>query len=111
VSQQADSEYQFTRRRVNTALARLDGRNDCLLPFEREGTVVGIKLYGVKPDSLLGEAGIENGDLILEVNGISTATAQGGLRIRDELGRANRFVVRLERDGRKLTFLYRITGG
>jgi type II secretory pathway component PulC len=110
VRQLAEFEWWIARTRLDAALAQHARDHRCyFVPFERGNVVVGVKLYGVKSQSLPDQLGIRNGDMIAEVNGISTNAADGYLRIRDELQRANRIVVTLERGGRQLTLTYRLS--
>lgn len=98
--------YRVTRKRLDAALASLDlGRHCYFLPVEGSGRVVGVKVYGMKPDSLPALAGLRNGDMISEINGIPPNTADAALRIRDQFYRSNRFTIKLERGGQTLTLV------
>lgn len=39
-----------------------------IIPYERDGEVQGVRLFGIKRNSLLGELGIRNGDIIHNIN-------------------------------------------
>ena len=41
-----------------------------IIPLASNGRIVGVKLYGVRPRSLLDEVGLENGDVLLAVDGV-----------------------------------------
>jgi hypothetical protein len=41
-----------------------------VIPHERDGHVIGVKVYGVRAGSPIYEAGGRNGDLVLAVNGV-----------------------------------------
>jgi len=64
-----------TRRLSSATRAALQAsatltRSVRLLPVERDGRVVGLKVFGVRPDGPLHQAGARSGDLLLAVNGI-----------------------------------------
>jgi general secretion pathway protein C len=70
-----------------------------VVPEQRHGEVVGIRLFGIRPDSLLSGVGLQNGDRLETVNGLSVATAESALLAYAQLRRAERLRVRLVRRG------------
>lgn len=57
----------FVRDR-GAALARVR-----LMPNEREGVMIGVRVFGVQPGSLPAQLGVQNGDTLVSVNGVSLA--------------------------------------
>jgi general secretion pathway protein C len=73
-----------------------------VVPEQRNGVVVGIRLFGIRPNSLLTGIGLQNGDRLETVNGLSVATAESALLAYAQLQHAERLRVRLVRRGRPL---------
>lgn len=78
-----------------------------LVPHERDGNI-GVRVYGVRRDSLLGRLGIQNGDRILDVNGYAIGSPDRALEAYVGLRDADAFFVRLERRGEERVHVYRI---
>jgi general secretion pathway protein C len=67
---------------------------------EKEGDkVVGIRLFGIKPDSLLGTLGLENGDRLQTINGFDMGNPQGALEAYTKLRMADHLTVAVNRHG------------
>jgi general secretion pathway protein C len=67
---------------------------------EKEGDkVVGIRLFGVRPDSLLGTLGIENGDRLSTINGFAMSDPQSALEAYTKLRTADHLTVAVNRHG------------
>lgn len=81
-----------------------------VIPHEERGRVVGVKLFGVRRDSVLGRLGIQNGDTLLEVNGVSMGSPDGALEAYARLRTTDALFVRLSRRGEELVHVYRIVG-
>jgi general secretion pathway protein C len=68
---------------------------------EKEGDkVVGIRLFGVRPDSLLGILGIENGDRLQTINGFEMGDPQKALEAYTKLRTADHLQVSVNRHGK-----------
>lgn len=74
-----------------------------VVPAMRDGDVVGIKLFGIRPSSLVAALGFENGDTVREVNGHALASADDALAVYSSLRTATVFVVDLDRRGAPAT--------
>jgi len=71
-----------------------------ILPKFDEGEMVGLQINAIKPDSLFADIGIESGDVITKVNGISIDNPQESTRILQEFSEATTFTVEvLQSDG------------
>lgn len=81
-----------------------------VIPHEERGRVVGVRLFGVRRDSVLGRLGVQNGDTLLEVNGVSMASPEGALGLYARLHSTDALFVRLSRRGEELVHVYRIVG-
>ncbi len=68
-------------------------------PVKRDELVVGLRIDGVKPASLLGRLGVRDGDLLLAVNGEVPTTIADAVAAILQAREQERLVARLERDG------------
>lgn len=46
------------------------------LPRERAGHVVGLAIYGIRQSSLLGRLGLQNGDVLVDINGVRLSSSE-----------------------------------
>lgn len=56
-----------------------------LVPFNKDGAMLGFKLVGVRPQSLWKKVGLSSGDVLTSVNGISMAQPDKGFTIFESL--------------------------
>jgi general secretion pathway protein C len=76
---------------------------------EKEGDkVVGIRLFGVRPDSLLGTLGLENGDRLQSINGFEMSDPQKALEAYARLRSADKLTVTVNRRGKPMTIDFSI---
>src|SRR5260221_5990408 len=73
-----------------------------ILPAIREGQPSGFKIYGIVPGSLYAIAGVENGDIILTINGMDVSLPDKALELYSRITGSAQIVVVLERNGQKL---------
>lgn len=69
------------------------------VPEQREGVRIGVRLFGVRDYSLPGALGLQNGDRLVSLNGLSFSESKALERHRAELQRASEYVVELDRKG------------
>jgi hypothetical protein len=77
-----------------------------ILPESEQGSVVGIRIFGVHPDTWLGRLGFENGDRLETINGLSVSTPEKALEAYGRLRSANHFTVVVSRRGSAMTLDY-----
>jgi general secretion pathway protein C len=76
---------------------------------EKEGDkVVGIRMFGLKPDTLLGVLGMENGDRLETINGFEVANPEKALEAYARLRTAPKIVVQVNRRGTPINLDYNI---
>jgi len=104
------------RDTLNDRLAKLNGEDgqgiSRLLSSARivpeydpdDGSMLGMKVDAIKPDSLFQKAGLQNGDIITEVNGVVVDRLEATSRIMNELSTAQDLVLGYERDGQIFSF-------
>jgi membrane-associated protease RseP (regulator of RpoE activity) len=80
-------------------------------PDVEEGKVVGIRLFGVRPDSLLGLIGFENGDRLESINGLAVLTPDRALEAYARFRTADDLSVVVMRRGSKVRLRYHLVWG
>ncbi|WP_053231311.1 hypothetical protein [Sandaracinus amylolyticus] len=99
------STYEVRRAHFERAIEQLHGR---FIMQERDGRMFGFRIYGIRRASPLGSVGIQNGDMILDVNGAPSVTPARVLEAyRDQRDR-DLFVVRIERRGQERVHVYHV---
>lgn len=75
-------------------------RSARIVPEQENGKVVGIRLFGVRPDTLLGTLGLENGDRLETINGFNMASPEKALEAYARLRTADHLTVTVNRRGK-----------
>ena len=70
-----------------------------IVPEQENGKVVGIRLFGVRPDTLLGMLGMENGDRLEKINGFDMTSPEKALEAYARLRTADHLTVSVNRTG------------
>jgi hypothetical protein len=107
----APQAWEIDRELVERALMPTSGsvRTSRVIPHEEDGRVVGVKIYGVRRASVAGRLGIQNGDLLIDVNGHRVADPGAMFEAYARLRDADAIFLRLERRGEERLHVYRIT--
>ncbi len=79
-----------------------------VVPKEEDGRVVGAKLYGIRPGSVLQKIGLEQGDMLRTINGFDMTSPTGALEALAKLRTASRLNVSIVRNGQPTTLEYTI---
>jgi general secretion pathway protein C len=79
-----------------------------LAPDMIDGRVAGLRLLGVKPDSVLGLIGLVDNDRLESINGIDIGTPQQALEAYARIRTGERFSLRLSRGNRPMTLDYAV---
>ena len=80
-----------------------------ILPKYENGAMVGVQLSSIKPGSLFEEIGIQNGDTVTQVNGITVTSPQDSAALLKELTSASEFQVNvMGADGQTRSLTYSI---
>ncbi|MFO0667975.1 MAG: type II secretion system protein GspC [Polyangiaceae bacterium] len=76
---------------------------------EKEGDkIVGIRLFGVRPDTMLGLIGLENGDRLQTINGFDIANPEKALEAYARLRSAEKLTVQVNRGGKNINLDYNV---
>jgi general secretion pathway protein C len=79
-----------------------------IIPHEEGGRTVGVKLYGIRRNSLLGRLGLQNGDMLRTINGYDMSSPDSALEAYSRLREANNLSVSIVRRGQATTLDYNI---
>lgn len=79
-----------------------------VVPEQEGGRVVGLRLLGVRPDSLLALLGVENGDRLGAINGFELTTPEKILEAYARLRTADKLSLSVTRRGQPMTLDYAI---
>jgi len=71
-----------------------------VVPEQQDGAIVGVRLFGIRPGSLLATLGLQSGDRLESINGLSVASPEEALEAYARLRTAERLNVRLSRSGK-----------
>ncbi len=79
-----------------------------IVPEQENGKMVGIRLYGVRPDTLLGVLGMENGDRLQTINGFDMTSPEKALEAYARLRTADHLTIQVNRRGANTNIDYNI---
>ncbi|HSO32753.1 MAG TPA: type II secretion system protein GspC [Labilithrix sp.] len=79
-----------------------------IVPEQENGKVVGIRMFGIRPETLLGTLGMENGDRLQTINGFDMASPEKALEAYARLRTADKLVVQVNRKGQNMNLDYNI---
>jgi len=106
----SDTEFHVDRAVVDNILenqAQLM-RTARIVPEQKDGKVVGIRLFGIRPDTLLGKLGLQNGDRLEQINGFDMASPEKALEAYARLRTADSLAVKVTRRGAPVTIDFKI---
>jgi general secretion pathway protein C len=83
-------------------------RSARIVPEQENGKVVGIRLFGIRPDTLLGTLGLENGDRLQTINGFDMASPEKALEAYARLRTADHLTVQVNRRGSNVNLDFNI---
>jgi general secretion pathway protein C len=106
----SETEFNVDRSVIDSVLenqAQLM-RSARIVPEQKDGKTVGIRLFGIRQDTLLGTLGMQNGDRLEQINGFDMASPEKALEAYARLRTATSLTVQLTRRGKPLTIQYAI---
>ena len=89
----------------NTAMLATAAR---FVPSIKDGKPNGFKLYAIRPNSIFGLIGLQNGDTVKGINGLDMSSPDKALEIYTKLRNASHLSVQVERRGENQTLDYTI---
>lgn len=106
----SDTEFNVDRSVVDKILenqAQLM-RSARIVPEQKNGKVVGIRMFGIRPDTLLGTLGMKNGDRLEAINGFNMSSPEKALEAYARLRTASNLNVKINRRGKPMTIDFHI---
>jgi general secretion pathway protein C len=79
-----------------------------VIPYEENGRVVGVKVYGIRRNALLGKLGIQNGDVLRTINGFDLSSPDSALEAYSKLRESDAFSIAMVRRGQPKTMEYSV---
>jgi general secretion pathway protein C len=83
-------------------------RSARIVPEKEGDKIVGIRLFGIRQDSLLGTLGLENGDRLSSINGFEMSDPQKALEAYAKLRTADHLTVAVNRHGKPVNIDFNI---
>ncbi len=104
------NEYNIDRSVVDKILENQADlmRQARIVPEQENGRVVGIRLFGVRNDTLLGVLGMQNGDRLQTINGFEMGSPEKALEAYARLRTADKLTISLNRGGQNMNIDYNI---
>jgi general secretion pathway protein C len=106
----SDTEFAVDRSLLNEVMDNQATlmRSARIVPEQKNGETVGIRLFGIRPDTLLGTLGIQNGDRLEEINGFKMGSPEQALEAYARLRSAQSLTIKVTRRGKPMTIDYKI---
>ena len=110
INRVSDTEFTVARGLVDQLLENQAElmRTARIIPHQEGGRTVGVKLYGIRRNSLLGRLGLQNGDMMRTINGYDMTSPDSALEAYSRLRGANNLSVAVVRRGQAMTIDYNI---
>jgi general secretion pathway protein C len=107
---QKNSETEFTlERSLVDEIMENQGtlmRSARIVPEQKNGETLGIRLFGIRPDTLLGTLGLQNGDRLEEINGFKMGSPEQALEAYARLRTASSLTIKVNRRGKAMNLDY-----
>ncbi len=106
----SDTEFNVDRSVVDKILENQAElmRSARIVPEQKNGKVVGIRMFGIRPDTLLGTLGMQNGDRLEAINGFNMSSPEKALEAYARLRTASNLNVKINRRGKPMSIDFHI---
>ena len=106
----SETKFNIQRSLVDKVLANQGSlmKSARVIPHEENGRVTGVKLYGIRRNSLLGRLGVRNGDMLRTINGFSMTSPDTALEAYSRLRSADKLTLAVKRQNKEMTIDYNI---
>lgn len=110
ITKNSDTAYTVSRSLVDKVLTNQAElmRSARIIPYEKEGRVIGVKVYGIRRNSLLGRLGMQNGDVLRTINGFDMTSPDSALEAYTRLRNADQLTISMLRRGEAKNLEYSI---
>ena len=106
----SDTEFNIDRSVVDKILENQAElmKSARIVPETKDGKVLGIRLFGIRPDTLLGTLGLQNGDRLESINGFNMGSPEKALEAYARLRTASQLDVSVNRRGATVAITHHI---
>lgn len=106
----SDTEFNIDRSVVDKILENQAElmKSARIVPETKDGKVLGIRLFGIRPDTLLGTLGLQNGDRLEAINGFNMGSPEKALEAYARLRTATNLDVNVNRRGSPVAIAFHI---
>lgn len=106
----SDTEFNIDRSVIDKILENQAElmKSARIVPEQKDGKVVGVRMFGIRPDTLLGTLGIQNGDRLETLNGFNMASPEKALEAYARLRTASNLNVKVNRRGAPVSIDFHI---
>lgn len=104
------TEFNVDRSAVDAIMAQQAQlmRSVRVMPDQKGGKVVGIRVLNVRPNTLLGKLGFKNGDSIQSINGFQLSSPEKALQAYARLRTASNIAVKVTRRGKPVSIEFHL---
>lgn len=106
----SETEFEIDRSAVDKILdnqAELM-RSARIVPEQKDGQTIGVRMFGIRPETLLGQLGLVNGDRLEAINGFNMGSPEKALEAYARLRTANSLKIQVNRRGKPMTIELKI---
>ena len=102
--------YLVDRREVEHSIENLSAVATQMraVPYLKDGSAIGFRVFNIRPGSLFERMGLENGDVIQKVNGAELDTPSKGLALLEDVQTTSEIRIDLLRNNRPTTLNYTV---
>jgi general secretion pathway protein C len=106
----SDTEFNIDRSVVDKILENQAElmKSARIVPETKDGKVLGIRLFGIRPETLLGTLGLQNGDRLESINGFNMGSPEKALEAYARLRTASQLDVSVNRRGATVAITHHI---
>ena len=105
----SDTEFNIDRSVVDQILEnQAELMKARIVPDTKDGKVLGLRLFGIKPGTLLGTLGLQNGDRLESINGFNMGSPEKALEAYARLRTASQLDVTVNRGGNAVSIVHHI---
>ena len=110
ITQVSDTQYTIARSVLDKALSNQSElmRAARMIPYEENGRVAGVKVYGIRRKSLLGRLGVQNGDVLRTINGFDLSSPDSALEAYTKLRSMDKLTIAMVRRGQPRNMDYSV---
>jgi general secretion pathway protein C len=106
----SETDFEIDRSAVDKIL---DNQADLMksariVPEQKDGKIVGVRMFGIRPETLLGQLGMTNGDRLETINGFDMGSPEKALEAYARLRTAGSLTVTVNRRGKPVVINYKI---